>query len=160
MFVVRRDGFGSRYQGAGDSRTNSSAKGLGKTPPLSWNIGIKSTTFLISSPSFASCIIVNQVRERILGCVCDGEGPTRGWMNPMCLLSNADRFKGSDRVGTRRLVLLEPSIGEVVVEEPLVAVVASSWTTVLSTGGSAKRSCSEAVSSPKRSSISTLAFFL
>jgi len=116
----------------------------------------------MSSPSFASWIIDNQVRERILGCVLDGEEPNRGCMNVMYLSSNADRLKGSEAADTRPLVVLERVVGAV--DVPSAFAVASVWTTgvgVLSTVGSAKRSCPEAAaSSPKRSSISTLAFFL
>jgi len=83
-------------------------------------------------------------------------------MNVRCLSSNADRLKGSEAADTRPLVVLERVVGAV--DVPSAFAVVSVWTTgigVLSTVGSAKRSCPEAApSSPKRSSISTLAFFL
>ena len=37
--------------------------------------------------------MVNQVLERILGCLFDGEEPNRGFMKKKCLLSNADRLR-------------------------------------------------------------------
>lgn len=70
--------------------------------------------------------MVNQVLERILGCLFDGEEPNRGFMKLMCLLSNADRLKASDGADTCRLAVQEPSIGSVDIEESLAfAVVAS-----------------------------------
>ena len=75
----------------------------------------------------------------------------------MCLLSNVDRFREFDGDTCRLVVLLEPSvIGSVGVEEPLAFVVAAC---LIVLSGS-KRSGSKAVSSPKRSSISTLGVFL
>lgn len=139
------------------SRTNSSAKRFGKAPPPSCNIGIKSTTFVISSPFFASWIMVNQVLERILGLIFDGEEPNRGSMKLMFFLSIADCLRGSDGADTRRLTVLELSFGSDDVEVPLAFVV-TFWVVVLS--GSVKRSGSKIVSSPKRSSISTFGVFL
>ena len=69
--------------------------------------------------------MVNQVLERILGWIFDGEEPNRGFMKLMCLLSKADRLKASDGADTCRLVVLEPSIGSVDVDEPLAFVVES-----------------------------------
>lgn len=69
--------------------------------------------------------MVNQVLERILGWIFDGEEPNRGFMKKMCLLSIADRLRGSFGADTCRLAVLEPFIEPVDVEEVLAVVVAS-----------------------------------
>ena len=67
--------------------------------------------------------MVNQVLERILGRIFDGEEPNRVSMRLMCSLSIADCLRASDGADTRRLTVLELSIGADDVEVPLAFVV-------------------------------------